>query len=165
MLTFADCLRTFLVDRYLKVSYFEDPRCWDIRTAFDYVVAFEGIQTIPVQALDRAQRSDIANRVLCILLQTEPPSLATTTDHLNLLAKIITIPKKSMHILTTTIDTKRKRETPPDPLSALISLACGIDGFIHWSAEQIDSVAALRRLTRSVMRYVDSKPCDLLSYY
>jgi len=154
MLTTAECLRAFMIDRYLKVSDFKNQRCWDIRTAFVYTVAFEGIRTIPVQQLDRAQREEIANRILRILLQTKVPSLATTTDHLDLLAELTTMPNNSMDILTNTFDNGKTRLTRPEGEFALMTLACDIDGFLTWSIEQIDSVAALRRLTWSTMRQV-----------
>lgn len=152
MLTIAECLHNFLIDRYLKVSSFQDPRCWDFSTAFDYAVAFDGIQTVPIRAIDRRQRGDIANHILRILLQTKIPTLAIVTDHLSLLADIVGTPNKSMHILTNTIDYEKSRLSQSYSDLALLKLARRIDGFIPWSVECDDSVAALRRLIRSVMR-------------
>lgn len=151
-LTVADCLRNFLIDRYLEVSSFHDPKCWDFNTAFDYTVAFEAIRTFPVEEIHREHRSDIANRVSRIILHNKVPNLAMMTEHLSLLAAMTTIPNKFMHILTDTSDDGESRLGQHGGDFALITLARCIDDYVHWSVERIGSVAALIRLARSVMR-------------
>ena len=116
------------------------------------MLAFNSIHSIPVQALDRGHRSVIANRILRILLHAKIPSLAVTANHLVLLAKLLTMPNKAMDLLTKPKELSKKETTKVNEEAALIRLALSIDGVIHWSNNNVDSVDALRRLTRSVTR-------------
>lgn len=146
------CLRTFQVDRYLSTSDFREPKYWDIGAA-EYLVDFRGIQAISTKALDRGQRSKLANRVLRILLVANTTNLARTTEHLILLAKLIQMPNKSMNILTNENDVPRKGSEKPRDEIPLMTLARGIDGVVGWSEDNVHSVRVLRQLTNSVMRY------------
>ena len=146
------CLRTFQVDRYLSASYFNEPKYWDVSAA-DYVVSLQSIQATPTNEFDRGQRSRLANRVLRILLFANMSKLARTTDHLILLAKLIQMPNKSIHILTNEVDNPGKGSAQPEDEIALIDLARGIDGVVGWSEDNVHSVRALKQLARSVMRY------------
>ena len=158
-LTSLGCLRTFQVERYLRASEFGEPKYWDIGAA-DYVTALRSIQATPTNAFDRGQRSKLANRVLRVLLLANMLTLARTTDHLTLLAKLIQMPNKSFDILTFENEFLRKGSEQPKDDMALISLARGIDGVAGWSEHNVHSVQALRQLTNSVMRY-DPEKCVL----
>ena len=117
----------------------------------DYDLTFRGILEIPVQTLDRQQRSKIANRVLHILLNAKLSSVAATIDHLNVLTKLLGIPNKSMEILAyeqTSIG--KSAQTNEDV--ALLRLASVIDSTLPWSDDLIHCITALERLTGRVMR-------------
>ncbi len=120
--------------------------------AADYILAFRGILKIPVRALDRQQRSNIANRVLHILLNAKLSSVAATNDHLNMLTKLLKIPNKSMEILSSEKKTSKEKSAQINEDVALLRLASIIDSTLHWSYDLIQCVTALGRLTRCVMR-------------
>lgn len=147
-----ECVRTFQVDRYLSTSAFGEPKYWDVGAA-EYVIALQSIQATPCNAFDRGQRSKLANRVLRILLLANMSKLARTTDHLVLLVKLIQIPNKSINILTNENETIRTGYEDFKDEIALMSLARGIDGVVGWSEDNAHSIAALRQLAQSVMRY------------
>lgn len=123
----------------------------------DYVTGFKSIQTIPVQSLERGHRSVIANRILRILLHAKITSLAITAEHLTMLAKLLTMPNKSMDILVNAEESKKGLVETGEG-AVLIRLARGIDCTMGWSEDNVYAVNALRTLTSSVMRYfiVDS---------
>ena len=122
--------------------------------AADYILAFRGILEIPVRALDRQQRSKIANRVLHILLNAKIYSVAATNDHLDMLTKLLDMPNKSMEILTYDKISKGQSAQVDDDV-ALLRLASKIDSSTSpWSDDVIHCITAVERLTRRVMRYV-----------
>ena len=99
----------------------------------------------------------IANRILRILLYAKTPSLAVTADHLTMLAKLLTMPNKSMDILANAKEVSKNGNAQINEEAALIRLAYGIDGVIHWTTDTVNSVDALRTVTRSVMRYLPKR--------
>ena len=117
----------------------------------DYILAFRGILEIPVRALDRQQRSKIANRVLHILLNAKLSNVAATNDHLSMLTKLLGIPNRSMAILSYEKISKGKFTQTNEDV-ALIRLASVIDSTLLWADDLIHCVTALERLTRRVMR-------------
>ena len=119
--------------------------------AADYFLAFRGILEVPVRALDRQQRSKIANRVLHILLNAKLYSVPATSDHLDMLTKLLEIPNKSMEILTYE-KISRGKSAQTDNEVALLRLASVIDSGLAWSVDLIDCITAVERLTRRVMR-------------
>lgn len=132
------------------ISDFGDPKHWDMGAA-DYILAFRGILEIPVRALDRQQRSKIANRVLHILLNAKFYSVSATNDHLDLLTKLLEMPNKSMEILTYD-NIFRGKSAQIDNDVALLRLASVIDIRLPWSVDLIHCITAVERLTRRVMR-------------
>lgn len=132
------------------ISDFNDPKHWDMGAA-DYILAFRGILQIPVRALDRQQRSKIANRVLHILLNAKLSSVPATNDHLDLLTKLLEIPNKSMEILTYEKISGGKSAQIDNEVD-LLRLASVIDSSLAWSVDLIDCIIAVERLTRRVMR-------------
>lgn len=141
-----------MVERYLSISQFTDPRYWDIGTA-EYKVAFQSIQTTLINKLDRGQRSNLANRIFHILLDANVTSLAKTAEHTELLAKLVTLPNRSMDLLTSVHESPSVGPRQAREEAALFSLATRIDGVVRWSADNLRAVDALKRLTHSVMRY------------
>ena len=119
--------------------------------ATDYILAFRGILEIPVRALDRQQRSKIANRVLHILLNAKLYSVPATNDHLDMLTKLLEMPNKSMEILTCKKIPRGKSAQMNDDV-ALLRLASVIDSIVPWSDDLIDCINAVERLTRRLMR-------------
>ena len=117
----------------------------------DYILTFRGILEIPVQALDRQQRSKIANRVLHILLNAKLSSVAAANDHLNMLTKLLGIPNKSMEILAYESISKGKSAQTNEDV-ALLRLASVVDSTLPRSEDLIHYINALERLTRRVMR-------------
>lgn len=99
----------------------------------------------------------IANRILRILLYAKTPSLAVIADHLTMLAKLLTMPNKSMDILANTKEVSKNGNAQINEEAALVRLAYGIDGVIHWTTDTVNSVDALRTVTRSVMRYLPKR--------
>ena len=125
--------------------------------AADYILAFRGILEIPIRALDRQQRSKIANRVLNILLNAEIYSVPATNDHLDMLTKLLDMPNKSMEILTCGKNSKGNSAQVDDDV-ALLRLTSKIDNStLPWSDDVIHCINAMERLTRRVMRYVASR--------
>lgn len=121
----------------------------------DYTLTFRGLLEIPIQALDRHQRSKIANRVLHILLNAKLSSVAATNDHLNMLIKLLGIPNKSMEILAYETSPEGKSAQTNENI-ALFRLASIIDSTVAWSDDLIHCITALERLTRRVIRYARS---------
>lgn len=148
-------LRNFQVDHYLHISSFGDAKFWNMRSA-DYTVAFKSIQHLPPGELEPKQRSNLANRILRILLLANMSYLAQTRDHLDMLTKLISTPNKLMDILSKSSDVLPKDSTQASE-AALITLARGIDGLTKWSIENVGTVEVMKQLTRSVMRYVGSE--------
>lgn len=146
-------LRNFQVDRYLNISNFGDAKFWNLRSA-DYTVAFQSIEYLLPDELEPEQRSNLANRILRILILVNMPSLAQTS-HLAVLTKLISIPIKSMSILTKSSEILPKDSKQASEV-ALITLARGIDELTKWSVENVETVEVVKRLTRSVMRFVGS---------
>ena len=105
----------------------------------------------------------IANRILRILLYAKIPSLAITATHLTMLAKLLTMPNKSMDILANAKEVSKKGNAQINEEAALIRLAYGIDGVVHWTTDTVNSVDALRTVTRSVMRYLPKQPNTAVS--
>ncbi|KAL2038147.1 hypothetical protein N7G274_009095 [Stereocaulon virgatum] len=145
-------LRNFQVDHYLSTSKFGEPKCWDIEMA-DYVTGFKSIQMIPVQCLERGYRSVIANRILRILLHANFTSLAIAAEHLTMLAKLLTMPNKSMDILENA-EESRKGLVETGKGAVLIRLARGVDCTMGWSEDKMYAVSALKTLTSSVMSHL-----------
>ena len=116
-------------------------------------MALRSIQVTPTNEFDRGQRSKLANRVLRILLLANMSTLGRTTEHLNLLAKLIQMPNKSINILNNESEVAAKGSGRREDEASLISLARGIDGVVGWSVDNVHSVRALRQLTHSVMRH------------
>ena len=142
------------------ISDFGDPKHWDMGAA-DYIFAFRGILEIPVRALDRQQRCKIANRILHILLNARLYSVPATTDHVDMLTKLLEMPNKSMGILIYEKISKGKSAQVDDDV-ALLRLASRIDSStMPWSDDVIHCITAVERLTRRVMRYaaLQSKTC------
>lgn len=132
------------------ISDFDEAKHWDMGAA-DYILAFRGILEIPVRALDRQQRSKIANRVLRILLNAKLYSVPATDDHLDMLTKLLEMPSKSMEILTCEKISKEKSAQVNDNV-ALLRLASVIDSSVPWSDDLIHCITAVERLTRRLMR-------------
>ena len=131
------------------ISDFDEPKHWDMGVA-DYILAFRGILEIPVRALDRQQRSKIANRVLHILLNAKLYSVPATNDHLDMLTKLLEMPNKSMEILTCEKNPIGKSAQLNDDV-ALLRLASVIDSSVPWSDDLIHCITAVERLTRRLM--------------
>ncbi len=155
-------LRRFQVQQYLKVSNFGDPKFWNMGTA-EYKLSFESIRSLSPRELDRGQRSQLANRVLRVLLRANISSLATMQNQLVVLTKLITIPNKSMEILTNVRESvpEESKEAAGEPI--LMALARKIDGSMEWSDDNIHCVKTLRRLVRSVLRSEKSRRKDTYS--
>ncbi len=120
----------------------------------EYKLSFESIQSLSPRELDRGQRSQLANRMLRVLLRANISSLATMQNHLGVLTKLIAIPNKSMEILTNARESvpEEAKKAAGEPI--LMALARKIDGSIEWSDDNLHCVKLLQRLARSVMRYV-----------
>ena len=117
----------------------------------DYTLTFRGILDIPVQALDRHQRGEIANRVLHILLNAKFSNVAAAIDHINMLTKLLGIPNKSMGILACETTSEGKPAQATEDV-ALLRLASVIDSTLAWSDDLTHCITALERLTRRVMK-------------
>ena len=133
------------------ISSFRDARFWDISTA-DYRLAFKSIQQLDLSLLDRAQSSQLANRILHVLLRAKILSLAKAAEHTTVLTKLTLNPNKSMDILTDTQMSSSKELKQSEGEIALIQLARGVDGFMKWSIDNIHSLEILQRLAGSVTR-------------
>ena len=140
------------MDHYLKISDIGDPKYWEM-DSIDYVLAFESIQQTAVEAFDRGQRTQLANRILHILLLANVRTLARFIDHLVLLCKFLMNPNKSMDIFGHTNQIVNKKRLQESQETTLVRLARRIDGVAQWSNDNVNSVITLKRLTQSVVGY------------
>ncbi len=148
-------LGAFQVDHYLSLSEFRDPKYWDIGSP-DYALCFGSLQALPTKTLGREQRTRLADRTVRILLFANMSSLAVMTDHLALLARLISRPNSSVAILNNAEG--RPKEDYLSSLAkrqiALFDMAQSIDDFVHWQIDTLHCVNALRKIARLVLRCV-----------
>lgn len=156
--TSAASLTNFQAIQYLNLLGSKDPRYWDINTV-QYSFAFETIQRIPSSAFGKKHRIEIANKILRIILHKKALGLATMTENITLLIKLLENPNSKMAILNNPSGLSREdfteaeircEESTFEP--ALIVLADKI-GNESWSIDKADCTSALRLLTQLVTRY------------
>ena len=122
--------------------------------ATDYGLAFESIQRLSPMEIERGQRSQLANRILRILLHANMSSLGKCRDHLMVLIKLLAISNKSMDILLNVTEDSSEKSKQIDNEPTLMILARRIDGSPERSYDNVHCVKALQKLTHSVIRLV-----------
>ncbi|KAL9100324.1 MAG: hypothetical protein Q9163_004287 [Psora crenata] len=149
-------LQTFLVRRYLQVSYFDDSKYLNVQST-DYTWAFQCLLNLSVGELRRESRINLANRVSHILLGANMVNLANVTSHLVLLERLIEQPSSSMEILNNkhNLITKTSQQKHGNDI-ALLDVAGTIDDFHQWSTDNVECVEALKHVTRHVISYLFS---------
>lgn len=157
---FTANLTSFQAAQYLNLLGSKDPRYWDINTV-QYSFAFETIQRIPSSAFTKTHRTEIANKILRIILHKKALDLPRMTENIIFLIRLLEHPNSKMAILNNPSGLSREDSTEAEIRHeestfepALIVLADKI-GNQAWSVDHVGCTSALRLLTQLVTRYAE----------
>ena len=148
-ITSIDCYRKLLVSEYL--GFTQASKSDNHFSQMRHQLALESLQYIPVHGFDRKERSTISNRLLYEIMQKTPFDKTTARD-ISLLVKFISIPSRSMNVLTKLNGLPEEDPRGKENVAMLINLAHSLDGYkpeVHNAA-----LSGLRRLARQIMKYV-----------
>ncbi len=144
-----DCYRKLLISEYLRFT--QASKSEKHFSHMRHQLALESLQYIPVHAFDRKERSTISNQLLCEIVQKTAYDKTTARD-ISLLVKLISIPSKSMNVLTKLNGLSEQDPLGKENVAMLINLGHSLDGYepeVH-----ITALSGLRCLARQIMKYV-----------
>ena len=150
-MTFIDCYRKFLVSEYVgctDAEGFDKPL-----SKMRHQLAVESLQCIPTHAFDRKERSTLSNQLLREVMHTTS-DITSTARNITLLVKLISIPSKSMNVLTK-LNGLAGEEAPgkeDENTAMLVTLAHNLDK-CHPEVH-IGALRGLKQLARQIMKYV-----------